>query len=596
MNADGSFLYTPTAGYNGPDAFTYAASNSAGSAQATATLTVQPPPVPPPTANADNYSTEQNTPLTVAAASGVLANDTGPGRTATVVTGPAHGTLVLNPDGSFSYTPAAGYVGPDAFSYAATNSAGSAQATVTLAVLPPPLPPPIAADDAYDTLTDTPLTVATATGVLANDSGAVTAAVVAGPAHGTLTLQTDGSFTYTPEAGYTGPDTFVYEASNPVGADRADVKLAVHPQPNQPPVAGDDAFTTVQDTPLVIGATQMLANDSDPDGDRLSFASPLPLTHPDHGRLTVTTGGATYTPDAGFSGTDTFTYAVSDGRDSSPPAKVTVTVTAAGPPEVDGGGGVIIVPSPPQVGGVPPGPTIPIIPGDGLRVCTVRVQTAAGAADAVLIAQGNVKLKGTRRVAVKTRVTRDGARVLRNTVGGITVRVRAICRAPQGEVRGDVARRVAVLRVERTTTPPGSWLPDRAVLTPYGERFVRALARRLRPLAVARLRCDGHTAIAPASSVDPLSLSRRRAQIVCERLRPASLSARRRIVAHGGGAPIATNATEAGRAANRRAAVTIVYRRTRGGRASRVGSGILGRPWSPPAAPTVLRGRSPQGA
>ena len=349
----------------------------------------------------------------------------------------------------------------------------------------------------------------------------------------------------------------------------------------------DDAAV---DLPRVRAAGDLL--DHEPEGSRSWCWS----SRSHHGRLTVTTGGAIYTPDAGFSGTDTFTYAVSDGRDSSPPAKVTVTVTAAGPPEVDGGGGVIIVPSPPQVGDVPPGPTIPIIPGDGLRVCTVRVQTAAGAADAVLIAQGNVKLKGTRRVAVKTRVTRDGARVLRNTVGGITVRVRAICRAPQGEVRGDVARRVAVLRVERTTTPPGSWLPDRAVLTPYGERFVRALARRLRPLAVARLRCDGHTAIAPASRVDPLSLSRRRAQIVCERLRPASLSARRRIVAHGGGAPIATNATEAGRAANRRAAVTIVYRRTRGGRASRVGSGTLGRRWSPPAAPTVLRGQSPQGA
>ena len=257
---------------------------------------------------------------------------------------------------------------------------------------------------------------------------------------------------------------------------------------------------------------------------------------------------------------------------------------------------MIIVPSPPQEGGVPPGPTIPIIPGDGLRVCAVRIQTAAGAADAVLIAHGNVKLKGTRRVAVKTRVTRDGARVLRNTVGGVTVRVRAICRAPRGEVRGDVARRVALLRVERTSTPPGSWVPDRAVLTPLGERFVRAFARRLRPLAVARLRCDGHTAIAPASRVDPHALSRRRAQIVCGRLRPKSLSARRRIVAHGGDVPIATNATEAGRAANRRAAVTIVYRRTRSGRASRAGSGILGRPWSPPAAPTVPRGRSPQGA
>ena len=312
--------------------------------------------------------------------------------------------------------------------------------------------------------------------MLANDSGAVTAVLVAGPAHGTLTLHADGSFTYTPAAGYVGPDTFSYEARNPAGPDQADVALTVHPKPNHPPAAGDDAFTTVQDTPLVITAAQVLANDSDPDGDGLSSAGPLPLTNPDHGRLTVTTGSATYTPDAGFSGTDTFTYAVSDGRDSSPPAKVTVTVTAAGPPEVDGGGGVIIVPSPPQDGGVPPGPTIPIIPGDGLRVCAVRVQTAAGAADAVLIAHGDVKLKGTRRVAVKTRVTRDGARVLRNTVGGVTVRVRAICRAPQGEVRGDVARRVALLRVERTITPPGSWVPDRAVLTPL-RRTVRARIR-----------------------------------------------------------------------------------------------------------------------
>ena len=106
--------------------------------------------------------------------------------------------------------------------------------------------------------------------MLANDSGAVTAVLVAGPAHGTLALQADGSFTYVPAAGYVGPDTFSYEARNPAGPDQADVTLAVHPKPNHPPTAGDDAFTTVQDTPLVITAAQVLANDSDPDGDSLS--------------------------------------------------------------------------------------------------------------------------------------------------------------------------------------------------------------------------------------------------------------------------------------------------------------------------------------
>ena len=338
------------------------------------------------------------------------------------------------------------------------------------------MPPPAAADDAYDTLTDTPLTVAAATGVLANDSGAVTAVLVAGPAHGTLTLQADGSFTYAPAPGYVGAG--YVQSTRPATRrepDQADVTLTVHPKPNHPPAAGDDAFTTVQDTPLVITAAQVLANDSDPDGDRLSFASPLPLTNPDHGRLTVTTGAATYTPDAGFSGTDTFTYAVSDGRDSSPPAKVTVTVRAAGPPEVDGGGGVIIVPSPPQEGGVPPGPTIPIIPGVGLRVCAVRVQTAAGAADAVLIAHGNVKLKGTRRVAVKTRVTRDGARVLRNTVGGVTVRVRAICRAPRGGPRR--RRTPGRVAARRAHEHPARLLGARPCGADSARRTVRARIR-----------------------------------------------------------------------------------------------------------------------
>ena len=166
--------------------------------------------------------------------------------------------------------------------------------------------------------------------MLANDAGAVTAVVVTGPAHGTLTLQTDGSFTYTPAAGYTGPDTFVYEAANPVGADLADVQLAVYPKPNQPPAAGDDVFATVQDTPLVITAAQVLANDSDPDGDTLSAANPLPLTNPDHGRLTVTAGGTTYTPDPGFSGTDTFTYAVSDGPSARRPPE---SRSGSGPPD-----------------------------------------------------------------------------------------------------------------------------------------------------------------------------------------------------------------------------------------------------------------------
>ena len=173
LNADGSFTYTPAAGYNGPDTFRYRASDGAGSAQANVAIDVRPPQpvVTPPTANPDSYSTGQDTPLTVTAATGVLANDTGSTLTAAVVTNPTHGTLALNADGSFLYTPTAGYNGPDAFTYAASNGAGSAQATATLTVQPPPVPPPTANADNYSTDQDTPLTVAAAPGVLANDTG-----------------------------------------------------------------------------------------------------------------------------------------------------------------------------------------------------------------------------------------------------------------------------------------------------------------------------------------------------------------------------------------------------------------------------------------
>src|SRR4029453_16943279 len=121
LTGNGSFTYPPAANYNGPDAFTYRASD--GTAQSnTATVTITVTAVSdPPTANNDTYSTNEDTLLTVATP-GVLGNDTDPDSatlTAAVATGPAHGTLTFNANGSFTYTPAANYNGPDTFSYRA---------------------------------------------------------------------------------------------------------------------------------------------------------------------------------------------------------------------------------------------------------------------------------------------------------------------------------------------------------------------------------------------------------------------------------------------------------------------------------------------
>src|SRR5439155_18338667 len=122
----------------------------------------------------------------------------------------AHGSLALNSDGSFTYVPAANYNGPDSFTYKAGDGQADATATVNLTVRAVN-DPPVALDDAYSTDEDTILTVP-APGLLANDSDAdgdaLTATIVIAPSHGSLTLNTNGGFTYTPAANYSHADTF----------------------------------------------------------------------------------------------------------------------------------------------------------------------------------------------------------------------------------------------------------------------------------------------------------------------------------------------------------------------------------------------------
>ena len=171
----------------------------------------------PPVANNDAYQTGVNSALTVAAP-GVLGNDTDPQGaklTAQLVSGPSHGTLTLNANNSFTYTPALNYTGSDGFSYKASNGPLSS-ATASAAITVQPLPPaPL--NDSYGTVKNTSLSVA-APGVLGNDSDPqglpLTARLAGGPSHGTLSLNGNGSFSYVPAANYTGSDSFSYTAGD----------------------------------------------------------------------------------------------------------------------------------------------------------------------------------------------------------------------------------------------------------------------------------------------------------------------------------------------------------------------------------------------
>lgn len=332
LNPNGSFSYTPNADFHGNDTFTYRANDGTGVSvlAATVTITVEPRN-DAPVANADAYTTAEDTPLTVAAP-GVLANDTdidADSLTAVIATQPQHGTLTLNANGSFTYTPALNYNGPDSFTYYANDGTVNSNAAATVTITVTEVNDlPVAVADAYTTAEDTPLTVA-APGVLANDTDAehdpLTAVVVAGPAHGSLTLNADGSFTYTPALNYNGADSFTYRANDGSSLSElaATVSITITPD-NDLPVAVNDSYTTNEDTPLTVAAPGVLGNDTDEEGDTLTAHLATP---PSHGALTLNAnGGFTYTPALNYFGSDSFTYTASDAEGPSQPATVTITV------------------------------------------------------------------------------------------------------------------------------------------------------------------------------------------------------------------------------------------------------------------------------
>lgn len=262
----------------------------------------------PPVAVDDNFGADY-------VGRNVLANDTdadGDPLTASLVTGPQNGSLTLNQNGTFVYVPDEGFFGTDTFSYQASDGLSLSNiATVTLLV-PEPEPvnsAPIAVDDDFGT-------DFAAANVLANDSDpdgdALRAILEQAPAIGSLTLNANGTFSYTPAPGFVGQVTFTYRASDGEAlSNLATVRFVVSLDASSPPIAVDDDFAEDFDTGNV------LDNDLFFDRDTLTVVL---VTEPLSGTLQLNPDGSyTYRPFAGFSGGDTFTYLIRDqaGRESN---------------------------------------------------------------------------------------------------------------------------------------------------------------------------------------------------------------------------------------------------------------------------------------
>ncbi len=281
----------------------------------------------PPVAVDDSYTANKGQTLFILAP-GVLTNDSdadGDSLTAILDTGPSEGSVTLNLDGSFSYSPRADFSGMDRFSYHAEDGKASSEtAFVSIRVNTPPT----VSDDVYIVKEDGILEVQ-APGVLDNDSDddgdPLTVQLEAEPDHGVISLNADGSFTYVPDPDFYGLDSFNYRVNDGHTDSRiASVTIEVS-SVNDVPVAKDDDASTEDGQPIEI---DVLENDSGL-GDiplTLTIGSP-----PGEGVAEVSENVILYTPYGGFSGVDTFTYIITDADGESSEATVAVTLSFGNP-------------------------------------------------------------------------------------------------------------------------------------------------------------------------------------------------------------------------------------------------------------------------
>ena len=248
-------------------------------------------------------------------ASGVLAPDTDPNGyplTAVLVTNVSHGTLTLNSNGTFVYMPTPGFYGTDTFVYEAYDGhLYSSPETDTITVQENA---PVASNGSFSLVHDRTLAATVPATDLEND--ALTATLVTGVSHGKLTLNSSGSFTYTPNLHYVGSDSFSYKVSDGIlPSGTGTITLTVT---DSAPVAYNNYWVDTAGVSFSSAITpnfgvQYLAYDAN-----LDTLTTQVVAQPAHGTVTMASNGSfVYTPNSGFAGLDMFTFDDSDGIDTS---------------------------------------------------------------------------------------------------------------------------------------------------------------------------------------------------------------------------------------------------------------------------------------
>ena len=237
----------------------------------------------------------------------------------------AHGTVVVNADGSFTYTPNADFNGADSFTFLANDGeADSNIATVNLSIAALN-DAPVAQDGSASGTEDAQVSgTLVATDV---DSATLTYSLGTPAANGTVVVNTDGSYIYTPNADFNGADSFTFLANDgEADSNAATISLSIAAL-NDPPAAQDSSASGTEDTPV---AGTLVATDVDSEGLTYRLGTPAA-----HGTAVVNPDGSyTYTPNPDFNGSDSFTFIANDTAADSNAATVSLSIAAVNDPPV----------------------------------------------------------------------------------------------------------------------------------------------------------------------------------------------------------------------------------------------------------------------
>ncbi|MBT0073492.1 tandem-95 repeat protein [Vibrio alginolyticus] len=317
---DGKLVFTPAENFHGDAEITYTVTDGALTDQATVNVTVNAVNDTPVVESniADQTLAEDFTPYTIDLNTAFSDVDNVDGELSFSVSGNSNIQVAIV-NGIATFTPTADWNGSEALTFTATDPSGeSVSQTVNFTVAP-------VADIVADSATvveDTPTIIK----VLGNDTFEGNDKVVSldsnnGPANGTVSVNPDGSVTYTPNDNFHGADSFTYIVTSGGVSESTTVNVDVTPV-NDAPVAKDDTAVTDEDTPVTI---DVLPNDTDIDGDKLSIQS---ASVPEaQGTVEIVDGKLVFTPAENFHGDAEITYTITDGA-LTDQAKVAVTVNS----------------------------------------------------------------------------------------------------------------------------------------------------------------------------------------------------------------------------------------------------------------------------